>query len=34
MKKVFSKKLFWAFIVLMMIFVEACNRGIGCPSDF
>ncbi len=34
MKKLLFRRLFWAVCVLLALCVQACNRGLGCPSDF
>lgn len=34
MKSNTRQKLFWAGMVIAFFLIEACNRGIGCPSEF
>lgn len=34
MKSSIRQKLLWAGIILAFFLMEACNRGIGCPSEF
>jgi len=34
MKSSVRQKLYWAGVIILFFFIEACNRGIGCPSEF
>ncbi len=27
-------KIAWVLIAVLFIMVQACNRGVGCPSEF